>query len=91
MSGLNPDPDRFSFFIGKGLKDSGSGTTANVMAAVQSCANNGAKVVAMSLGGSLSSSVTDQFFSGYLRSVLLQHRVSMVLRICIILRGILRL
>lgn len=48
--GVNPDPTRFSFFIGKGLSDGGSGSGQNVINAVQSCVDAGAKVVSMSLG-----------------------------------------
>ncbi len=52
VTSVNPDPDKFDFFIGKGLSDRGSGTTANVLNAVQACVDNGAKVISMSLGGS---------------------------------------
>lgn len=50
VTSVNPDPSRFDFFIGKGLSDGGSGTNANVMNAVSSCVENGAKVISMSLG-----------------------------------------
>merc|ERR1719410_29692 len=49
--------DKFSFFIGKGLSDSGSGSTSSVMAAVQACVDNGSNVISMSLGGGSTSSV----------------------------------
>ncbi len=62
VTSLNPDPDKFDFFIGKGLSDSGSGSNANVMNAVQACVNNGAKVISMSLGGSVYSSTTNAFY-----------------------------
>eukprot|EP00957_Ditylum_brightwellii_P055551 4210295-Ditylum_brightwellii.AAC.1 len=42
---------KFSFFIGKGLEDDGSGFTSRVLAAVDKCAENGAKIISMSLGG----------------------------------------
>jgi subtilisin family serine protease len=50
VTSVNPDPFKFTFFIGKGLKNSGSGTTAGVIAAVDACVENGAKVISMSLG-----------------------------------------
>jgi len=49
--GVNPDPNKFSFFIGKGLKNSGSGSNAGVLEAVEMCIENGAKIISMSLGG----------------------------------------
>jgi len=49
--GVNPDPNRFTFHIGKGLSDSGSGTTSAVLAAAEGCAEAGAKIISMSLGG----------------------------------------
>ena len=55
---VNPDPTAFNFHIGKGLANSGSGTGAAVLAAVQGCVDNGAKVISMSLGGSGASSIT---------------------------------
>ena len=51
VTSCNPNPDDFSFYIGKGLTDSGSGSSAGVLAAVQRCAASGAKVISMSLGG----------------------------------------
>ena len=51
VTSVNPDPSKFRFFIGKGLTDSGSGSGSGVMAAVQACVDNGAKVISMSLGG----------------------------------------
>ena len=51
VTSVNPDPSKFKFFIGKGLTNSGSGSTSDVMDAVQACADNGAKVISMSLGG----------------------------------------
>merc|ERR1711971_314592 len=58
--------DKFSFFIGKGLSDSGSGSTTSVMAAVQACVDNGSNVISMSLGGgSPSNSVNQQYYGHY--------------------------
>lgn len=51
VTSCNPDPDEFTFYIGKGLNDSGSGSSSGVMSAVQACVEAGAKVVSMSLGG----------------------------------------
>ena len=48
--GVNPDPSKFSFHIGKGLDDTGSGDECDIMAAVNSCKEAGAKVISMSLG-----------------------------------------
>jgi len=56
--------DKFSFFIGKGLSDSGSGSSAGVMAAVQACVDNGANVVSMSLGGGPYSQAANDFYHG---------------------------
>merc|ERR1712176_1651849 len=58
--------DKFSFFIGKGLTDSGSGSTSSVMAAVQACMGNGSNVISMSLGGgSPSDAVNQQYYGHY--------------------------
>merc|ERR1711902_371601 len=58
--------NKFSFFIGKGLTDSGSGSTSSVMAAVQACVDNGSNVISMSLGGgSPSDSVNQQYYGHY--------------------------
>eukprot|EP00584_Thalassiosira_punctigera_P007945 CAMPEP_0172538382 /NCGR_PEP_ID=MMETSP1067-20121228/9762_1 /TAXON_ID=265564 ORGANISM="Thalassiosira punctigera, Strain Tpunct2005C2" /NCGR_SAMPLE_ID=MMETSP1067 /ASSEMBLY_ACC=CAM_ASM_000444 /LENGTH=1434 /DNA_ID=CAMNT_0013323865 /DNA_START=104 /DNA_END=4408 /DNA_ORIENTATION=- len=48
--GVMPNPSKFSFHIGKGLSDSGSGSGAAVIAAVKDCVDKGAKVISMSLG-----------------------------------------
>jgi serine protease len=49
---LNANTNSFTnFYIGKGLSDSGSGNRASAIAAMQECANAGAKVISMSLGG----------------------------------------
>ncbi|KAK1746751.1 subtilase family serine peptidase [Skeletonema marinoi] len=57
VTSVNPDPSKFTFYIGKGLSDSGSGSNAGVMAAVQACVEAGAKVISMSLGGGSYSSI----------------------------------
>merc|ERR1711884_286178 len=58
--------DKFSFFIGKGLTDNGSGSTTGVMSAVQACVDNGSNVISMSLGGgSPSNSVNQQYYGHY--------------------------
>ena len=62
VTSVNPDPTKFQFFIGKGLSNSGSGSNANVVKAVEACVNAGAKVISMSLGGSGYSSTTDAFY-----------------------------
>jgi len=49
--GVNPDPSKFSFHIGKGLKNSGSGSTVGVMQSVASCVEKNANIISMSLGG----------------------------------------
>jgi serine protease len=49
--GVIKSPLEFTFHIGKGLSNSGSGSTSGVLAAVQGCAEAGAKVISMSLGG----------------------------------------
>ena len=47
VTSVNPDPTKFSFFIGKGLSDSGSGSNSVILAAIEDCVANaaGAKVV----------------------------------------------
>ena len=57
VTSVNPDPSKFTFYIGKGLSDAGSGSNAGVMAAVQACVEAGAKVISMSLGGGSYSSI----------------------------------
>lgn len=51
VTSVNPDPTKFSFRIGKGLTDSGRGTGAGVLLAVDGCIDAGANVISMSLGG----------------------------------------
>eukprot|EP00984_Skeletonema_dohrnii_P033027 scaffold28371_cov93-Skeletonema_dohrnii-CCMP3373.AAC.1 len=62
VTSVNPDPSKFTFYIGKGLSDSGSGSSSGVMAAVQACVNNGAKVISMSLGGGGYSTTENGFY-----------------------------
>jgi len=51
VDSCNPDPTKFTFFIGKGLTNSGSGSSSGVIAAVNKCVEAGAKIISMSLGG----------------------------------------
>jgi len=51
ITSVNPNYEKFSFFIGKGLDDSGRGSTSGVLEAVTACKDAGAKVISMSLGG----------------------------------------
>ena len=59
---------QFSFFIGKGLSDAGSGTTSGVMEAVQKCVENNSTVVSMSLGGGAPSDTWDDQFYGHYKN-----------------------
>merc|ERR1712176_853538 len=65
--GVIPGPlnNKFSFFIGKGLSDSGSGSTSSVMSAVQACVDNGSNVISMSLGGGGASDAVNQQYYGH--------------------------
>jgi len=65
VTSVNPDYDKFNFFIGKGLSDSGSGSSAGVIAAVNACVENGASVVSMSLGGGGYSSTSDAVYTDH--------------------------
>ena len=65
VTSVNPDPSKFQFIIGKGLSDSGSGTSATVMSAVEQCVTKGAKVISMSLGGSPFSEITNSLYKDY--------------------------
>ena len=62
VTSCNPKVNEFSFYIGKGLTDSGSGSTNGVMGAVQACASAGAKIISMSLGGGPYSSTNNGIF-----------------------------
>jgi len=66
VTSVNPISEKFSFFIGKGLRDTGSGSTSGVMDAVQKCVDAGAKVISMSLGGAGPSQLaSDQYKEHY--------------------------
>jgi len=68
----NPNPSKFKFHIGKGLEDSGSGSNAHVMLAVESCLDAGAKVISMSLGGgSPSEGIAAEFKLAYDAGILI--------------------
>jgi len=72
VTSVNPDPTKFTFHIGKGLTDSGSGSTAGVLAAVDGCVAAGAKVISMSLGGgSWSQAAHDAYKDAYENSSVL--------------------
>merc|ERR1711902_388024 len=62
--GVIPDnmDGKFQLVIGKALSDSGSGSNSGVLGAVQSCVDDGAKVISLSLGGGGYSSATDEFY-----------------------------
>merc|ERR1719278_580172 len=63
--GVIPDNagGKFQLVIGKALSDSGSGSNSGVLGAVQSCVDDGAKVISLSLGGGGYSKTTDDFYS----------------------------
>jgi len=72
VTSVNPDPTKFFFHIGKGLKDSGSGSSAGVLQAVEGCLTAGAKVISMSLGGGAWSQVNfDAYNRAYDNGVLI--------------------
>jgi len=62
VTGVIKDPTSFRLFAARGLDDAGSGTNTQVMAAVAECDRNGAKVINMSLGGSVDNPVTKRFY-----------------------------
>jgi len=62
VTSVNPDPSKFTFYIGKGLSNSGSGTTVGVMDAVKACVDAGAKVISLSLGGGGYSAIDNAFY-----------------------------
>ena len=68
--GVIPNADTTSgikLHIGKGLSDSGSGTSAGVLAAVSDCVDKGANIISMSLGGGgFSDSENDVYEEAYL-------------------------
>merc|ERR1712176_549226 len=63
--GVIPDNvgGNFQLVIGEALSNSGSGSLAGVLAAVQSCVDDGAKVISLSLGGGGYSSTTNDFYN----------------------------
>ena len=63
VTSVNPDPNKFTFFIGKGLSDSGSGTSDGVIEAVEACRANGANIISMSLGGGGFSSINNDVYN----------------------------
>ena len=65
VTSVNPDPSKFQFIIGKGISDSGVGTTSNVMEAVSFCVGKGAKVISMSFGGKSWSQASEDLFQEY--------------------------
>jgi len=64
--GVLADPSKFSFHIGKGLSDSGSGTYSNVLYAVEGCIEAGAKIISMSLGGGWTQAAEDAYKDAYM-------------------------
>jgi subtilisin family serine protease len=50
VTSVNPDPNKFTFFIAKGLTNSGTGTTVGIIAAIKICVEMGDKVISMILG-----------------------------------------
>merc|ERR1719264_554251 len=63
--GVIPDNmgGKFQLVIGKALSDSGSGSNSGVLGAVQSCVDDGAKGISLSLGGGGYSSTTEEFYN----------------------------
>ncbi|EJK45589.1 hypothetical protein THAOC_35791, partial [Thalassiosira oceanica] len=57
--GVNPDPSKFNFHIGKGLGDNGSGSYSGIIDCIEDCVANGADVISMSLGGSGSTNLME--------------------------------
>jgi len=53
---------KFQLVIGNALTGSGSGSGAGVLKAVETCVDNGAKVVSLSLGGGAPSQITEDFY-----------------------------
>ena len=60
--GIRKDPNLFQFHIGKGLSDKGAGGTSNIIKALASCYEMGAKVISMSLGGPVSSGIENTIY-----------------------------
>ena len=58
----NNTSGKFQLVIGNALTGGGSGTGAGVLKAVETCVDNGAKVVSLSLGGGAPSQITEDFY-----------------------------
>merc|ERR1712176_353813 len=54
--------EKFQLVIANALRGSGSGSWAGVIAGVDTCVNNGAKVVSLSLGGYFYSAITEEYY-----------------------------
>jgi serine protease len=59
---MNAATNGIKLHIGKGLKDSGGGSSAGVLEAVDQCINAGARIISMSLGGSAPSSAEETVY-----------------------------
>lgn len=70
--GVVGDPNIDPFFIGKGLRNGGSGSSAAVMAAVEACVDAGAKIISMSLGGGgYNAAFDEQYEEHYKNNILI--------------------
>merc|ERR1719471_2376950 len=65
--GVIPDNmgGKFQLIIGKALSNSGSGSFAGVLKAIDDCIDQGAKVISLSLGGGGYSATHDEFYEKY--------------------------
>jgi len=65
--GVIPDNmgEKFQLLIGKALSNSGSGSFAGVLKAIDDCIDQGAKVISLSLGGGGYSATHDEFYEKY--------------------------
>merc|ERR1711862_291162 len=65
--GVIPDNagGKFQLIIGKALSNSGSGSFAGVLKAIDDCIDQGAKVISLSLGGGGYSNIHDEFYEQY--------------------------
>merc|ERR1719471_859381 len=65
--GVIPDNmgGKFQLLIGKALSNSGSGSFAGVLKAIDDCIDQGAKVISLSLGGGGYSATHDEFYEKY--------------------------
>eukprot|EP00536_Pseudo-nitzschia_multiseries_P000525 jgi/Psemu1/249633/estExt_Genewise1Plus.C_60193 len=69
--GIREAPSRSILQVGKGLEDDGDGYSSDVMAAIQGCVDNGAKVISLSLGGGSKSKIAQDFFDDIYNSGIL--------------------